>query len=149
MDKDMLLVQAPQALAEERLEKIVADFKLKFERKKLKEALDKKEGLDRIAAAINQKYFDNKLKISSIEYVTGQNSRFGCCNYGTARIRISHRVGLMPQWVRVYVVFHEMAHLIEPNHSRAFWNIVSRYKLTERARGYLMAAGHKILTLSP
>jgi hypothetical protein len=47
----------------------------------------------------------------------------------------------MPEWVRKYVVIHEMAHLVEPNHSRAFWDIVSRYKLAERARGYLMAAG--------
>ena len=50
----------------------------------------------------------------------------------------------MPEWVRRYVLIHEMAHLIEPNHSRAFWDIVSRYKLTERARGYLMAVGRVI-----
>ncbi|MBU4312320.1 MAG: M48 family metallopeptidase [Candidatus Omnitrophica bacterium] len=47
----------------------------------------------------------------------------------------------MPIWVRNYVIIHEMAHLIEPNHSKSFWNIVSRFKLTERARGYLMAKG--------
>ena len=77
----------------------------------------------------------------SIEYVTTQNSRFACCNYRTAKIRISHKIGLMPKWVRKYVIMHELAHLIEPNHSRAFWDIVSRYRLTERARGYLMAVG--------
>ncbi|GAG30130.1 unnamed protein product, partial [marine sediment metagenome] len=29
----------------------------------------------------------------------------------------------------------------EPNHSKAFWDIVYRYKLVERARGFLIAKG--------
>lgn len=138
---DTLLISAPVDLPEGRLEKITADFKSKFEKKKLKEELSRKQDLREIAALLNKKYFGNQLKINSIEYVSGQSSKFGCCNYHSANIRISHRVGLMPRWVRDYVLIHEMAHLLEPNHSRAFWNIVSRYKLAERARGYLMAVG--------
>jgi len=141
MIKDTLLVSAPLMLSQERLDKIVADFKVKFEKKKLKQELDRKQSLIDIALKLNEKYFDNKLKINSIEYVTDQNSKYGCCNFRDGRIRVSHKVGLMPEWVRDYVVVHEMAHLIEPNHSSAFWEIVSRYKLAERARGYLMAVG--------
>jgi predicted metal-dependent hydrolase len=137
---DLLLINAPLALSQDRLDKIISDFKLKFERQKLKTELDKEKNISDLASALNEKYFDNKLKIESIEYVTNQNSRFGCCNYRTAKIRISQKIGLLPRWVRKYVLIHEMAHLIEPNHSRAFWDIVCRYKLTERARGYLMAA---------
>ncbi|MDO8662696.1 MAG: DUF45 domain-containing protein [Candidatus Omnitrophota bacterium] len=137
---DLLLVNAPLMLAQERLDKIVSGFKLKFERKKIKAELDKEQNLLDLASSLNEKYFGNKVKLESIEYVTTQNSRFGCCNYRAARIRISHKIGLMPEWVRKYVVIHEMAHLIEPNHSKAFWDIVARYKLAERARGYLMAA---------
>jgi predicted metal-dependent hydrolase len=138
-----LLISAPELLSEERLEKIVTDFKSKFERKKLKDELDRKYRLPEIAAKLNERYFDNGLKINSIEYVTVQNSKLACCNYRTGHIRISHRIGFMPDWVRDYVIIHEMAHLIEPNHSRAFWDIVCRYKLAERARGYLMAAGRR------
>ena len=134
-------MRAPATLSQERLEKIIAKFKLKFERKKLKEELNRKHDLARIAARLNAQYFNNKLSINSIEYVTGQNSKFGCCNHKTGNIRISHKVGLMPEWVREYVVVHEMAHLIEPNHGKLFWDIVSRFKLAERARGYLMASG--------
>ncbi len=54
---------------------------------------------------------------------------------------INKQEEVMPYWVRDYVIVHEMAHLIEPNHSKAFWNIVYKYRLTERARGYLMAKG--------
>jgi len=139
--KDTLLVSAPLELSQERLEKIIADFKIKFEKKKLKQELDQKQNLIDIAGKLNEQYFQNKLKINSIEYVTDQESKFGCCDYRGARIRISHRIGLMPGWVRDYVIIHEMSHLIEPNHSRAFWEIVSRYQLAERARGYLMAVG--------
>ena len=139
--KDELLVSAPLAISQEQLEKIIRDFKIKFERRKFKTELDKKQNLIDIARKLNEKYFANMLKINSIEYVADQNSKFGCCNYRDAHIRISHRIGSMPEWVRDYVIIHEMAHLIEPNHSSAFWDIVCRYKLAERARGYLMAVG--------
>ncbi|MDD5661501.1 MAG: M48 family metallopeptidase [Candidatus Omnitrophica bacterium] len=136
-----LLVNAPLLISQGRLEKIIANFKLRFERKKLKDGLNKNDNLVERASRINEKFFGNTLKVNSIEYVTGQNTRFGCCNCRLANIRISHRVGFMPDWVRDYVLLHEMAHLVEPNHSKAFWDIVNRYKFTERARGYLIAAG--------
>ncbi|MEI8349561.1 MAG: M48 family metallopeptidase [Candidatus Omnitrophota bacterium] len=141
MVNDCLIVSAPLALSQVHLEKIVSGFRLKFEKKKLKEELDRNQPLSEIAACLNEKYFGNQLKINSVEYVTSQNSKYGCCNHRTGHICISHKVGLMPKWVRDYVLIHEMAHLIEPNHSKSFWDIVSRYKLAERARGYLMAAG--------
>jgi hypothetical protein len=34
---------------------------------------------------------------------------------------------------------HELAHLVEANHSPAFNALVARYPLAERARGFLMA----------
>jgi len=137
----LLLINAPLMLSQERLDEIINGFKLKFARKKLKAELDKEKNLRDLANAINKEYFENKLKINSLEYSINQNSRFGCCNYRTGKIRISHKIGLMPGWVRKYVLIHEMAHLIQPNHGREFWKIVGCYRLAERARGYLMASG--------
>ncbi|MDD5730956.1 MAG: M48 family metallopeptidase [Candidatus Omnitrophica bacterium] len=147
LTKGTLVVRVPASLPEGRLEEIVSEFKRKFERRRLKAELNSKQNLAEIAAALNRRYFFNKLKINSIEYVTDQEAKFGCCNYTEARIRISHRISLMPKWVRDYVIVHEMAHLIEPNHGRAFWEIVARYSLSERARGYLMAVGLESLDL--
>ncbi len=136
-----LLVSAPAAIERERLDKIVDNFKVRFERKRIKEELNRERPLAEIAARLNKRYFGGRLKIKSIEYASDQFSRFGCCNCRDAKIRISHRLARMPAWVRDYVIVHEMAHLVEPNHSAAFWNVVSRYELAERAKGYLMAFG--------
>ena len=141
MVKDKMLVYAPDGIPAVHLERIIQNFKRRFKQQRLKKELNTKEDLAVIAQRLNERYFKGKLEIAAIEYITDQYKKFGCCNYKSKVIRISHRLLEMPPWVRDYVVFHEMAHIIEPNHSRAFWKIVSRYRLAERARGYLMAKG--------
>jgi predicted metal-dependent hydrolase len=139
--KDTLIVRAPENISDERLNKVIGELKTRIERKHFREELNKHENLAQRAREFNALYFENKLLINSIEYVTDQSSKFGCCNYRTGCIRISHRISAMPAWVKDYVIIHELAHLAVPDHSKAFWDIVSRYKLAERARGYLIAAG--------
>ncbi|MHB1005310.1 MAG: M48 metallopeptidase family protein [Chloroflexota bacterium] len=97
--------------------------------------------LARRAAELNRRYFEGKLRFRSIKYVTNQDFRFGSCTPTEGTIRISHRLAEMPAWVLDYVIVHELAHLLQPNHAERFWRLVNRYKLTERARGFLMAKG--------
>jgi hypothetical protein len=66
-------------------------------------------------------------------------SRWGSCTPASGDIRVSTRVGAFPGWVLDYVLVHELAHLEAPDHSRRFWDLVDRYPLTERARGFLIA----------
>ncbi len=139
--KDTMYINAPADVSEIHLKEVITNFKKRFERRKLKKELNAKQGLKDIIKRLNERYFSGRLKVARIEYVTDQYRKFGCCNYKSKAIRISHHLAEMPPWVRNYVVFHEMAHIVEPNHSSAFWKIVSRYRLAERARGYLMAKG--------
>ncbi|MDQ7780850.1 MAG: M48 family metallopeptidase, partial [Planctomycetota bacterium] len=101
--------------------------------------LNRKEDLAEVCRRLNDRYFDGKIEVRLIEYSADQLRRFGSCNSRAKTIRISHRLSDMPRWVRDYVVVHEMAHVPEPNHGPAFWRLVSRYELAERARGFLMA----------
>ncbi|MFP5376812.1 MAG: YgjP-like metallopeptidase domain-containing protein [Acidimicrobiia bacterium] len=78
---------------------------------------------------------------ASIRWVENQEWRWGSCTPVDRSIRISSRLASEPPWVLDYVVVHELAHLTFPGHGRAFWELVGRYPLTERARGFLMARG--------
>lgn len=77
----------------------------------------------------------------SIEWSTRQNTRWGSTTVSTRKVRLSTRLSGYPSWVIDYVIVHELAHLVEPNHSQPFWALVNRYSLAERSRGYLIARG--------
>ena len=137
-----MYVNAPAGMPQEQLQKIIDRFKKRFEKRKLVQELNKTpEILKEEANRLNNQYFSGRLEISSIEYSPNQDRIFGSCNHRIKTIRISYRLKEMPDWVRNYVIVHELAHLVEPNHSESFWNIVNRYPLSERARGYLIAKG--------
>ena len=97
------------------------------------------DALDRRARSLATKL--HLPQAASIVWSERQRVLWGSCTIATGHIRISSRLVTFPAWVVDYVIVHELAHLIEPKHSPAFWKIVSRYERTERARGFLIAKG--------
>jgi len=75
----------------------------------------------------------------SIRFVSNQASRWGSCSPATREIRISDRIATFPGWVLDAVIVHELAHLVEANHSPAFHVLADRYPKQERAHGFLLA----------
>ena len=79
-------------------------------------------------------YFEHKTKafseIMGLKYgrikITSARTRFGSCNT-QGNIAYSYRLMLYPEAAREYVVVHELAHLKEMNHSKAFYDIIERY----------------------
>lgn len=65
--------------------------------------------------------------------VRDQKSRWGSCARG-GRLSFNWRLVLAPDGVLDYVVAHEVAHLEQPNHSRAFWRVVDRLTTDREAR---------------
>jgi predicted metal-dependent hydrolase len=141
LESGVLVVRAPAAISDTQLKPIIEKLKARIEKKQHRRQFKSDTSLAERAHELNKRYFDGKLIWSSIRYVTNQNKRFGSCTPSQGNIRVSHRVERMPAWVRDYVIVHELAHLVEPNHSRAFWSLVNRYPRTERARGYLIGIG--------
>jgi predicted metal-dependent hydrolase len=58
--------------------------------------------------------------------VRDQRSRWGSCSQ-LHNLNFNWRLIMVPEEVLDYVVIHELCHLKEMNHSKAFWQIVSVY----------------------
>ncbi len=76
--------------------------------------------------------------------VRDQRTRWGSCSHrGT--ISLNWRLVLMPPAVRDYVIWHELMHLREMNHSRRFWaRVAAVYPDFVRARRWLRQQGEAL-----
>lgn len=135
-----LIVRVPADVTPEEEQRLVQQL-LPRVLHKVRSATGDLPDLKRRAADLNRRYFGGKLRVREIRWVTNQQHRYGSCTPSTSTIRISDRLASMPTWVLDYVLVHELAHLLQANHSPAFWKLVARYPLAERARGYLIAVG--------
>jgi len=78
-------------------------------------------------------------------FLSNARTQWGSCNV-KREVRLNWRLIQAPQTAIDYVVVHELAHLIELNHSRRFWRVVerafpdhraARAHLNEKGRWYL------------
>jgi predicted metal-dependent hydrolase len=85
-------------------------------------AHDRLPALKKKIKELNDKYFRLKLGKISFKY---NKSNWGSCS-ALGNINISTRLLFAPEAILEYVCVHELAHLIELNHSKKFWQLVSR-----------------------
>lgn len=77
----------------------------------------------------------SKVKIVDNRY------RWGSCTVKN-NVNFNWRLIKAPMFVIDYVIIHELAHLIEPNHTPRFWNIVrAQSPTTEKAKAWLKENG--------
>lgn len=76
--------------------------------------------------------------------IRDQSSRWGSCTSAGA-LSFSWRLILAPPYVLDYLAAHEVAHLVEMNHSPRFWRVVGRIcPHTERAKKWLDVHGNNL-----
>ena len=131
----VLVVRVPAGLPADQEDRYVRELAAKVARRHRSDTLDVDERARQLAGR-----FDLPAP-ARVRWVDNQQARWGSCTPTTGDLRISTRLTGCPRWVVDYVLVHELAHLAVADHSPAFWSLVGRYPLAERARGYLMAKG--------
>lgn len=131
----VLRVMVPAAMSAAEEARWVAEMQRRHARRARADHVD----IDARAAELAARYA--LPRPTDIRWVDNQRSLWGSCTPVAGTIRVSNRIAAFPRWALDYVLVHELAHLVEANHSPAFWTLVGRYPKAERARGFLIAKG--------
>ena len=115
-DKNVVIFDSKKFFTNTKNPEILRELFIKFYKKEAKKYISKK--ISEICELLNLSF--NKLKITSA------SSRWGSCN-SKKNISFSFRLILAPKKSIDYVIVHELAHLSEMNHSKAFWDLVQNY----------------------
>jgi YgjP-like, metallopeptidase domain len=82
--------------------------------------------LEERARVLAELYVDG-VEAASVRWVTNQRRRWASCSPASREIRVSSRLRQCPEWVIDAVLVHELAHLIEADHSPAFYELANRH----------------------
>jgi predicted metal-dependent hydrolase len=126
-------VRVPARISKAEETRLVADLVARLEKREHRKTIDLAARASELA-----RRFGVPLP-ASIRFVENQHKRWGSCTINSGDIRISSNLARYPAWVLDYVILHELAHLVVPDHSPEFHAIVAQYPKAERAKGYLQA----------
>jgi len=108
----------------------------------------RREARERLEAAVARESARLGISYERIS-IRDQRTRWGSCSTrGT--LSFSWRLVLSPPSVLEYVVAHELLHVREPNHSRAFWALLDLHRPGWREEAaWLRRHGHEVLDYEP
>ena len=81
------------------------------------------------ALALAERRIEHFNKIYKFEFnkinIKNQKTRWGSCSR-KGNLNFNYKIALLPQRMADYIIVHELCHLGQFNHSRKFWNLVSK-----------------------
>lgn len=146
-DGDKIVVLVPATLPAHEYERLVPKLIARVRAREAGGRRRSDEALELAAVRLSKEFaadLDLLPRLTSVTWSTRQNRRWGSCTSTTGEIRLSSRLQSMPTWVIDYVLFHELIHLEEANHSARFHDLVRRYPAHDRAVGFLHGVAHAL-----
>jgi len=70
--------------------------------------------------------FEEKIPTPNLK-IRKMTSRWGVCNLKNKNVTLNYYLYKYNLDCLDYVIIHELSHFIHPNHSKNFWNLVSKY----------------------
>lgn len=95
------------------------------------------EALAARAAELSRTYLEGRARPTSVAWVTTMRRRWGSATPSTGEIRLSHQLQGVPGWVLDGVLVHELAHLVEANHTPLFRELTRRYPRQVESEAFL------------
>ncbi len=91
------------------------------------------------ARRLSEDYLGGLARPASVRFVANHSRRWGSCTPGTRAIRLSADLRALPEPALDYVLLHELAHLIVPEHGPGFDRLLEAYPRSRAARAILDA----------
>lgn len=121
---------------------------LKDSRKKSLEEKTDEEFRALVHSIVEKVSGELKLNMSRV-YFRKMKSKWGSCS-SKKNLTINTLLRYLPRRLIEYVIYHEMAHLIERNHNERYWNIISkRFNNFQRAEKDLLVYWFLVQNLTP
>ncbi len=132
-----LTVSAPREMRQATLDPIITDLARRLLRRARAHEVNAAEDALALARRVATR-FAAPPEVAAVRFVTTQQACWGSYSPATRTIRLNATLRQMPRWVLEYVVAHELAHAVHPNHSPAFWALLRQVAPnTDRAKAFL------------
>lgn len=136
-----VVVQLPAHLPTDVAERTITDLVARVTRRDRARRRGDDAWLQQRACAAGDRWLDG-IRPTTVSWSNRMTRRWASATPATGAIRISTVAAAFPDRVLDYLLVHELAHLVEPNHGPAFHDLVAGYPDADWARGFLAGVAH-------